>query len=159
MPEKLTVFRFDLGSFDVLMDSGSFTSLSSWLDCKVSGSSGLEDLYNTQLNKNFLVSIKDQEYTGSFLDSMLVGQFDRISESEAVGFTAFMLHSGTAEEHFALFTDRSFDLREYPEKQFCVFPASIAGFMAGRGIRALRYENNKRVQILISPLSPVGFKQ
>ncbi len=148
MPEEFSAFLMDLGPLDVLLCAGDFYGAASEPDPDAGNrlDDGAGDRPAAMGTGPFVV--KGKPHAKIFLEPILQQYFAPDAPQEGIAPTAFLMNSATGEA-FACVVERSFEMVSLPLKELRLLPAGLRHGRPGRGIMAVRFANENRMQYLL----------
>lgn len=145
MPEPVPVFRLDLGPMDLLLAAADFQAVAARAECTLSGGMGASPTLET----------KGRVHTCRYLEPFLARLFPVTLPARGETFAAFLAR-GADGSPLAFVVARPFDMAAFPLSDFSLFPGGLRARLGALGMAALRFEGDRRLQVLLAPLGLDG---
>jgi len=140
LPEEFSAFLMDLGPLDVLLCAGDFYGAASEPD---------PDAGSRLMAAGFgPFVVKGKSHEKILLEPILQQYFAPAAPQEGIAPTAFLMN-GASGKAFACIVERGFEMVSLPLKELRLLPAGLRRGRPGRGIMAVRFARENRMQYLL----------
>jgi len=148
LSEEFSVFLIDLGLLDVLLCAGDFYGAASESDSSSGTGPGNGSGSSPATLDAGSFYAKGRAHEKFLLEPILQSFSTRDTPAEGAAPTAFLMNSADGRA-FACIVERGFEMVSLPLQELRLLPAGLKGGRPGRGIMAVRFASENRIQYLL----------